>query len=66
VKKNKGATAPTWTKFEEVYPSEGKLGEHETMWQNRFYVVVRKYLQETHEGAIHLSIRLATLSENQK
>jgi hypothetical protein len=57
VKKNKGATAPTWTKFEEVYPSEGKLGENETMWQNRFYVVVRKYLQGTHEGAIHLSIR---------
>lgn len=56
-KNKKGATAPTWDKFVEVNPIGGELSEHETMWQNRFYVVIRKYLQGTHEGAIHLSIR---------
>lgn len=55
--KKKGTTAPTWTQFVEVDAIGGELGEHETMWQNRFYVVIRKYLQGTHEGAIHLSIR---------
>lgn len=57
MKNKKGITAPTWTPFVEVEAIGGELGEHETMWQNRFYVVIRKYLQGTHEGAIHLSIR---------
>ena len=61
MKKKKGSTAPTWTPLVEVSAVLNKvsveLGEHETMWENRFYLVIRKYLQGTHEGAIHLSIR---------
>lgn len=54
-------TKPTWTKFLAVTPYvNGKpieLPEHETYWQNRFYTVVKKLLDGTEEGPIHLSIR---------
>ena len=54
-------TKPTWDKFQQVKPyREGKpveLAEHESYWSNRFYLVVKKLLQGTEEGAIHLSIR---------
>lgn len=35
------------------------LQEHETYWQNRFYLVNKTLLEGTEEGAIHLSIRHA-------
>ncbi len=54
-------TKPTWDKFVAVTPwLNGKpiaLAEHETYWQNKFYTVVKKLLDGTEEGPIHLSIR---------
>lgn len=54
-------TKPTWDKFVAVTPHRDgvalELPEGETYWQNRFYTVVKKRLQETEEGALHLSIR---------
>ena len=42
MKKKKGSTAPTWTPLVEVSAVLNKvsveLGEHETMWENRFYL----------------------------
>lgn len=54
-------TKPTWTNFVSVVPHRDgvpvKLAEHETYWQNRFYTVVKKLMEGTEEGPIHLSIR---------
>ena len=42
-------TKPTWDKFEEATPTvNGKkidLDPHQTIWKNRFYVVVKTILE---------------------
>ena len=62
--KKAGTTAPTWDAFVESLPivngevRRDVLQEQETMWQNKFYVVFRKYLTpHGHDGPMHLSIR---------
>lgn len=62
--KKAGTTAPTWDEFVECTPYvDGKprpdlLSDQETMWQNKFYVVFRKYLTaHGADGPMHLSIR---------
>ena len=56
-------TKPTWDKFKSAYALrngvEVKLGEHTTLWRNRFYTVEKKLLQpeQGESGAMWLSIK---------